>query len=499
MPNSTPTGPKVSAARCGKPPLASLCGSSTGFWSQAGDGLDTAQLVQALQETQAARLASKRPSSPGNPATGILAGIEALEQREYSLAEERVREAGSADRVGAMATFLAVYASRDSVSTTGELKKLTQACAPFEPPGRLNERRSINEQVRFEIEDFLARHQDSTADPDRASLEYCLLEHYAAESYGNHERASLDLFKTPRYGGQLEPNQKYALGYWTLALRGRSFDSPADLAAAENWLAGAFQEWKGTEQDEASAYSAFLELLNRYNGRSSPRWYGDLLQRLGELRPNNSHIAYALGETLSGSSEEADVKKALSWLERARKQVDGSAVSEADRPLLSAWIEWGVAKYYSAKARFSSDKARQEAAQEARSRWKALIENLRTAGLIRHKDWPGVQAYAMLIENHQFHKEFDEAARVLGDSRDDGLTEEGPDLVVNRFTLLLAVGRTEEAFQLAERALKMPDFEHEYALFLAALSQLATNRPEAEYPAREFLATKHDYRDYIRF
>ena len=468
------------------------------FWSQAGDGLDTAQLVQALQETQAARLASKRPSSPGNPATGILAGIEALEQREYSLAEERFREAVSADRSGAIATFLAVYASRDSVSTTGELKKLTQACAPFEPPGRLNERRSINEQVRFEIEDFLARHQDSTADPDRASLEYCLLEHYAAESYGNHVRASLDLFKTPRYGGQLEPNQKYALGYWTLEVNGRSFDPPPDQAAAENWLATAFQEWQETEHDEASAHSAFLELLNRYDGRSLPRWYMNLLQRLGELHRNNSHIAYALGTTLSDRPEEADVKKALFWLDRAREQIDGPAVLEADRPSLGAWIEYGVARYYSVTARLSTG-ANQGAAQEARSRLKALIQSLRNAGFIRHKDWPGGQAYAALIETHQFHKEFEEAARVLGDSRDDGLTEESPDLVVNRFSLLLAVGRTHEALQLADRALKMPDFERANALFLAALSQLVTDHHDAEQAAREFLlATKHEYRDYIR-
>jgi hypothetical protein len=225
----------------------------------------------------------------------------------------------------------------------------------------------------------------------------------------------------------------------------------------------------------------------------------NLLQRLGELHPNNSHIAYALGDTLSGSSDEVDVKKALSWLERAREQIDGSAVSEADRPFLSAWIEYAVAKYYSAKARFSAEKARQEAAQEARSRLKALIQNLRNVGLIRDKDWPGGQAYATLIETHQFHKEFEEAARVLGDSRDDGLTEESPDLVVNRFSLLLAVGRTHEALQLADRALKMPDFERANALFLAALSQLVTDHHDAEQAAREFLlATKHEYRDYIR-
>ncbi|HVI65000.1 MAG TPA: hypothetical protein VM910_20805 [Bradyrhizobium sp.] len=313
--------------------------------------------------------------------------------------------------------------------------------------------------------------------------------------------ASFDLFKTPRFGGQLEPNHKYALGYWTFELSGRSFDPPADLAAAENWLASAFREWKETEQDEASAGEAFQELLSRYESRYDklpPRWYMDMLQRLGELHPKNPYITYVLGITLSDGSDEADVKKALFWLERAREHIDGSAVSEADRPRLSAWIEWAVTKYYSAKARFSSEKARQEASQEARSRLKALIENLRNTGLIRDKDWPGGQAYATLIEIHQFRKEFEEAAKVLGDSRDDGLTE-SPDLVANRFTLLLGVGRTDEALRLADRALKMPDFEREGALFLAALSQLVTDQREAEQPAREFLlTTKHQYRDYIR-
>jgi hypothetical protein len=467
------------------------------FWSQAGDALDTAQLVRALQATQAARLAPNRPSSPDNPAMGILAGIEALEQRNFSLAEERFREALAADRRGARATFLSAYASRDTLSMTGELNKLTQACVPFEPPGRLNERRSIKDQIRFEIEDFLDRHRDSIADPDRARHEYCLLEHYAAQGYGGHMRAGLDLFNTPRYGGQLEPNQKYALGYWTLELSGRSFDPPADRDAAEKWLASAFREWKETEQDEADAQFAFNELLNRYNVLSHPRWYMDLLQRLGELRPKNSYIAYVLGDRLSGATDEADVKKALFWLERAREQIDGPAVSEAQRPWLSAWIEYGVARHYSTRARFSADKERQEAAQEATSRLKALIQSLRKDGLIRDKAWPGAFAYATLIHTHQFQKELDEAARVLGDSHDDGLTD-SPLLVANRFTLLLVVGRTDEAFQLAERALKMPDFEREGALHLAALSQLVTDRPEAEHAAREFLATKHEGRDYIR-
>ena len=75
------------------------------FWSQAGDGLDTAHLVRALQDTQAARLAPDRPSSPDNPATEILAGLEALEQGDFPLAEERFREAVAADRSGAVAPF----------------------------------------------------------------------------------------------------------------------------------------------------------------------------------------------------------------------------------------------------------------------------------------------------------------------------------------------------------------------------------------------------------
>jgi hypothetical protein len=380
------------------------------FWSQAGDGLDTAQLVRALQDTQAGRLAPDRPSSPDNPATGILAGIEALEQGDFPLAEERFREAVAADRSGAIATFLAAYASRDALSTMGELSKLTQACVSFKPPGELNERRSIEEQVRFEIEDFLARHQDSIADPDRVRLEYCLLEHYAASNYSDHLRTSLKLFNTPRYGGQLEPNQKYALGYRALELSGRTLDPPPDEAAAENWLASAFREWKETEQDEANALDAFQELLFRYQSRYDrlpPRWYMDLLQRLGERRPKNPEIAY----------------------------ID--------------------------------------------------------------EDWPGVLAYDTLIDTHLFRNEIEDAARLLDDLRDDGLTER-PELGISRFFLLLAAGRTDEALQFAERAHEIPDFDRANALFLAALSQLVTDRPEAEYAARKFFATTHGSRDYIR-
>jgi thioredoxin-like negative regulator of GroEL len=470
------------------------------FWSQAGDGLDTAQLVRALQETQAARFAPNRPSLPDHAATEILVGMEALEQGDFPLAEERFRQAVAADRRGAIATFLAAYASRDSVSTTGELNKLTQACAPFEPPGRLNERRSIDGQTRFEIEDFLARHQHSIANRDRASLEYCLLEHYAGQGYGNHVRPSLDLFKGPRYDGQLEPNQKYALGYWTLELSGRSFDPPPDQAAAENWLVSAFREWKETAQDQASAQEAFQELLSRYESRYDklpPRWYMDMLQRLGELHPKNPYITYALGITLAGGSDEADVKKALFWLKRAREYIDGSAVSAADRPRLSSWIEYGVAKNYSAEARISAGNARQEAAKEATSRLKTVIQRVKKDGFILDENWPGAVAYATLIDTHLFRNEIEEAARLLDDLGDDGLTER-PELVINRFFLLFAAGRTDEALQFAERAPEISDFDRGDALFLAALSQLVTDRPEAEYAARKFLATTHESRDYIR-
>ena len=35
----------------------------------------------------------------------------------------------------------------------------------------------------------------------------------------------------------------------------------------------------------------------------------DMLQHLGERRPKNPYIAYALGIALSGGSDEADVKR----------------------------------------------------------------------------------------------------------------------------------------------------------------------------------------------
>ena len=460
------------------------------FWSQAG--LDGAQLVRALQDTQAARLAPDPQSLPDRPVPGLLAGIDALEQRDFPRAERRFSEAVAADRRGAIASFPAAYASRDVVSVKGALNKVSQPCIDSQRSG------SYDEQARFEIEDLLARHQDAIADPDRVRLEYCLFlfERSLVQLHGAGQmRASLKTLNTPRYSSLLEANEKYFLGYWTLELSGRSFDPPPDLAAAEDWLASAFREWKETEEDEANAQSAFQELMNRYN-RSLPRWYSNLLQRLAELRPKNFYMAYDLGNWLSEGSDEADVDKGRFWTEQARERIDGPAVPEADRPRLSAWTSYGLAKNYSAKSRFSAGKASQEAAQEATSRLTALIQSLRKDGLIQAANWPGPSAYSTLIDTQLSHNDIDEAARILGDSRDDGLTD-SPDLVGNRFALLLAAGRTDEALQSAERARQMPGLESG-ALMLAALSQLVTNGEKAEYAARKFLATTHDSRDYVR-
>jgi len=460
------------------------------FWSQAG--LDGAQLVRALQDTQAARLAPDPQSSPAPAAMAVLAGIDALEQRDFPRAEQRFGEAVAADRRGAIASFPAAYASRDAVSVKGALNKVSQPCIDSQRSG------SYDEQARFEIEDLLARQQDAIADPDRVRLEYCLFlfERSLVQLHGAGQmRASLKTLNAPRYSSLLDANQKYFLGYWTLELSGRSFDPPPDLAAAEDWLASAFREWKEAEQDEANAQAAFQELMNRYN-RSLPRWYSNLLQRLAELRPKNFYMAYDLGNWLSEGSDEADVDKGRFWMEQARERIDGPAVPEADRPRLSAWISYGLAKNYSAKSRFSAGKASQEAAQEATSRLTALIQSLRKDGFIQDASWPGSSAYSTLIDTQLSRNDIDEAARILGDSRDDGLTD-SPDLVGNRFALLLAAGRTDEALQSAERARKMPGLESG-ALMLAALSQLVTNGEKAEYAARQFLATTHDSRDYVR-
>ena len=163
---------------------------------------------------------------------------------------------------------------------------------------------------------------------------------------------------------------------------------------------------------------------------------------------------------------------------------------------MSAWVYYGFAKNYSAKSRFSAGKTSQEAAQEATSRLTALIQSLRKEGFIQDANWPGTFAYSTLIDTQLSRNDIDEAARILGDSRDDGLTD-SPDLAGNRFALLLAAGRIDEALQFAERAREMPGLESG-ALMLAAVSQLVTNGEKAEYAARKFLATTHEWTDYVR-
>ena len=89
----------------------------------------------------------------------------------------------------------------------------------------------------------------------------------------------------------------------------------------------------------------------------------------------------------------------------------------------------------------------------------ALIQSLRKEGLIREDNWPGAIAYSTLIDTHLVRNDIDGAARILGDSRDDGLTD-SPDLVGNRFALLLAAGRIDEALQFTERARELPGSEN---------------------------------------
>ncbi len=67
----------------------------------------------------------------------VVAGIDALEQRDFPRAEQRFGEAVAADRPGAIASFPAAYAGRDAVSMKGELNKLTQACVASERSGTL--------------------------------------------------------------------------------------------------------------------------------------------------------------------------------------------------------------------------------------------------------------------------------------------------------------------------------------------------------------------------
>jgi tetratricopeptide (TPR) repeat protein len=301
----------------------------------------------------------------------------------------------------------------------------------------------------------------------------------------------------PKYSGRLNPNQQYALGYWTLELRGQSLDPPLDLGVAENKLATAFREWKETKTDEVQATNAFDELLNRYGGRLPPPWYMDMLQRLAALRPRNFYIAYALGARLTDGRSVADVDKALTWLARAREQIGAPIVPPALRPVLSAWVDYSIANSYSTQVRIRAEKSNEQAAQEAEGRLKALIQRLQTDGVIRDPKWPGASAYTALIATYQSLGEIDKAVAVLDASRRDGLSEH-PEVLSNRFSLLLAVGREDDALQLAKSARDMPGFDRVDALFLAALSQLLTNQPDAEYAAREFLATSHEYRDYIR-
>ena len=475
--------------------------ASLAFWWQAYDAHDADQLVQALRETQAARLAPNPTAPPDRAVTAILnAEIDALEQHDFVRAEKQFGKALAADRAAAVATFAAVYAAREAKKVGGRVNDLINFCVPFEPPGKLKEHSSVREETRFEIENILMRYRDQIAAQDQVSLEYCLLEHYAAKRYFGHVRADLDNFRANELISKLTPNEKYTLGYWTLELHGRSFAPPSDLDIAEAWLSSAFREWTPSAQDMKTAAAAMNELLNRYENGQPPRWYVDMLQRLGKLRPKEFDIAYALGNTLAGGRDLADTDQGLEWLERAKAQLKGPTITIVDRPRLSAWVDRLIAGSYLTRARVSAGNVSEASAQEATSRLQALIQDLKNRGVIADKEWPGAEAYTTLIDTYRIRKQFDKAAKAFEASRQDGLVHV-PVLLGSELVTLLATNRTDEALELSKAALDVPGLiedDRQDALFFNSMLLILTHQPDAEFKARQFLATQHPYVNNIR-
>jgi hypothetical protein len=466
--------------------------ASLPFWIHVSDRYDAQTLAENLQTLQKNRLAANLSNyAKDSVSEDIGKGLAALDNQDLSLAEQHFKKAASTNKNSAIKSFLDLYTRQPQVTFEGQLAKLKSDCKTA-PPGKLREESSVSLQTRYSIEDFLHQHREQIEPADQRALELCLLEHYAVNNYRQHTRDFIERFLADDARVSLGPNEKYFLAYRLLEFYGAVMRAPDEFPRIEELLLRAFKEWT----EVRIAESAFYELSKRYGDRLPPPWYLDLLEKIAGLYHGSFWIALDIGTVLSGGRSVKDAEKAVIWLDKARQWMPNSNNPEADWPRLLAFQQYTTASAYLTQAELGRHEDRAKRADQAIRLLRELIDRLRYSGSLKHRKWPGKNAYALLIDAYRQVNKIPEARRTL----DEALSVfGGADIFIEgEFAFYLNAGDVDKAVRLAQRALNNQNINATNAMFWVAISQLLTDHIDAPYAARRFLDTDHPYTDYIR-
>ncbi|NTV42654.1 MAG: hypothetical protein HGA63_05080, partial [Syntrophobacteraceae bacterium] len=457
------------------------------FWINAAGANNLEGISAGLRDTQRSRFNPSRDELPENETTALVrTGLMAFERSEIGQAVRFFSEALQRNRDEADSAFRFLYARETAVTFEGRAEELEQLCEIPEP-GRVEAEHNPDTRIRCELEDLLEEAGNRLTDDQRHTLRLALYSKCKAEGLLTKTGQILEELRRQYSPKAWSPRHEYALAFWLLSDHGNRMTPPSDLAWIDQILHSAFGK---LEQEQAE--TAFDKLLTGfYKEERLPSWFCNLLASLADTHPQSFWIPFYLGQHVGSGME---VSTAIRMLDRAQQNIVGLPSNEQER--LGAWVALYRAEAQVTLGNLDVPEKRRLASENAL----LILENLAPSIPLNDDKWPFLgHIYRAMADAHLIVNDVDKAAVFV----DKGLRQFPDDvpLLSWKFFLHLVKQETNAAFLLIRKAREGPIASASVAQnldYLAAMLELLSGEDDWEYSARSFLATNHDYADYIR-
>lgn len=436
------------------------------FWNQINDSRNVQKLAEALRSTQRARFQPPAGLAKSGPlAKAIADGIRKLADQRLKQAQNAFKRASAMDSESAVSSFLAAYAaqlpSRISAQIDRECKDPTGAW--------------LTRQQRLNIEEQLARTDPASAPEIHRQNTLCLCSGYPGCFI--RRRREIVLALLTKYGS---PDQWPAAQASWLAIQVLQDIDPIRYDPSLLQSAAAFLKSAIPRLDQQQSDNAFFDLSDVCHKGGARNWCWDLMVEIAEQHPVG-HIPLEFAYQLSSREHAQDLHQALRMLSFAKKNLyNKPGLTEKYRKSMLGIIKFTRAQTLKGLGELGHKSYLPEAEQ--------LFTELLSSPQV------GPDAYLNLIDLLLAQARYPEA-----DQHIQAAISAWPDKVAfhqEKFWVELLQGDIEAAAATAGEGVDQAS-QKEEELFLAALGQILTGRGQWELAGRKFLASKHEYVDYL--
>lgn len=450
------------------------------FWVNVCSPSDYACLGEGLRKTQQARLMLKSEAENSQKIPTEIPGIEALIHGKLTQAGDVFqRWLAKTNRIDAEDKFVQAYSK---VVPSIEYLAFNEVCNPV--PGKFRDQEYLVNTAGMpeKINEFMADYQESLLSDHKRRMTLCQISSELAQ--GNEiERWKKTVETLLTENDNWSREERYWLYYLALKTHLKSDDSkfkapPPHLEKISTFLLSAL-----TSFPERQADLSFDELLKLCNEPNAGAWCLDMLRPIPRVKKNSHWIPYQLAYELSQRNRKS-AKDALTLLNQARRNLYHLEKGLRETQLAYLTYTRGLANY--TLGSFGNRENYLLAIKEFN-----LAAKLGSNSKSKFKPVDANYSLVQVLLNSGDLSGAEKIAQTLSDDpNDQDLLEE------NKISLLLQKGKFDEVFD------RLKSKSDEDSLFNLSLARMLSQKPidldKLDNDIKQFNATSHQYRDYIR-